>query len=239
MSFSNPTPATPVKRTFKWAGSTGDMTWYDKDNKERKKLDKPFKFIVLDELSAISGYSKELESGIWSNEVRNTKEGILDVKAGKAVIVRGTYAQIKDSIKSKGGKYTRAVYVLFEDEDKSWKVGKIMMAGSALGAWFDFRRDFSPDEVGVSLTGAEPEENGSTKFFVPVFKPFDLDDKLRALATETDEKLQSYFKRYATTRTEEPANVNYSPEPAEDEPDTIEIDDVDDLEPIDLSEIPF
>lgn len=235
MSFSNPTPITPVKRVFKWAGSTGNITWYDRDTKERKNISRPFKFIVLDELNAISGYSKELEGGIWSNEVRNLRSDVLVAKVGKMQIANGVYDSIKDIAKSKGGKYTRAVYVLFEDESKQWTVGKIMMAGSALGAWFDFKRDYSPDEVGVSLVGAQEDKNGQTTYFVPVYDPFEIDQKLRDLAVQSDKRLQQYLEKYANSRPEsndDPAAYNGTA----DEPDA---DDLDSMEPIDLSEIPF
>lgn len=235
MSFSNKTPVTPAQQFIKWVGSKGDLSYYDKEAKERKVISIPRRFVVLDQLNSIGGYSKLNESGIWANEVRNTKEEELVVRTNVGEIERGLYNDIKDRVKTAGGKYQRNVYALLEDDDKSWKIVKIMLTGAALSAWFDYSKANNPEEWGVNLVEAKQESNGATTFFVPVFEPFAIPKELVQRATDADQQLQKYLSTYAKERREEGDKDQAL---AEENIRDVVIEDVDD-KPIDLSEIPF
>ena len=104
MSRSNPIEQTknPCTRWHEWAGGDngGMFGYYDKEKKAMVEVAGKFTFIVLDELSCVKGWHDASDSGISSNEVRDTKSEPLVVKAFKGgVLAEGLYAQIRDRIK--------------------------------------------------------------------------------------------------------------------------------------------
>ncbi len=75
MSISNDrnVNVNPAVKFFQWGGSEGNVKYYDKEKKENVIIDLPFKFIKLDTLSTVTGFSDSDGSGYWSNEVRSLK----------------------------------------------------------------------------------------------------------------------------------------------------------------------
>lgn len=236
MSRSNPAPAPIAQRYMAWAGGKGELQYYDKESQENITVELPFRFLVLDELTTITGWSDQDQSGIWSNEVRTTKdELIVRTKAGE--IARGPYTDIKDRLKALGAKYARSVYIAYQqpvDDSFEWVIGNIKMAGSALSAWFDF--DYvrkSPNyAMAVRLTGSTEDKKGATKFFVPTFELIESEKSELDAAFELDVELQKYLANYFDRKPET------DHEPAKTDSEDVVIEDIDD-KPIDLSEIPF
>ena len=78
----------PCNIFVKIKGDTGKFMYYDKEdgkNKEYTKLSKGF--IVLDERATITGWHDESQSGIVSNEVKNTQTSPLMVLAWKSGVL--------------------------------------------------------------------------------------------------------------------------------------------------------
>lgn len=236
MSRSNPTPTNPASKLFRWAGSTGKMQWYDRETKTRIDAPLPFKFLVLDELHTIGGFSERDKSGIWANEVRTMKEQ-LNVRTGSGQLGFGTYEFIKDTLKANGGKYARSVYIAFEDgsDDPQWLIGNIKLTGAALGAWFDLKRTHNVEEGAVMLTGSTKDKNGSVEYHVPTFEITSIDSETDQLAGRLDKALQAYLDLTLAARAANPVAEPIDESEAHDEP----AEDEDDQKPIDLSEIPF
>ncbi|RDH76361.1 hypothetical protein DVS77_21645 [Mycolicibacterium moriokaense] len=250
MSFSNPTITNPAKKFFKWKGGPGEIVWYDRDNEKELKVSlinddgtyvKPFRFILLDELTTIKGYDDTSESGIWSNEVRSLKKDVLNVKSKGGDIVSGTYEVIKDTIKAKGGKFARSLYIAYQEpdgEDSIWEVGNLNLAGGSVGEWFEFRKKSDLQVEGAVITGIHKvKKKGGIEFFVPVFetwqfKPSDID-----AGKELDQKVQKYLETYLAGRGEDKWRDQVETQGLDKPEDTV-LEDIDD-KPIDLSEIPF
>jgi hypothetical protein len=77
MSRSNPTLTNPANRRFEWAGGAGELRYYDRETKETIVQPLPFRFMVLDQLNTMAGFSKSDKSSIWANEVRDTKNDVM------------------------------------------------------------------------------------------------------------------------------------------------------------------
>ena len=75
MSRSNPTAnnPNPSARWFEWKGSTGKLVWYDKEQKVNNEVPNGFTFLVLDQLSTVTGYNSKVK-GVEDNP---TSQGIL------------------------------------------------------------------------------------------------------------------------------------------------------------------
>jgi hypothetical protein len=102
MSLSSPKLVNPAQKFIEFKGDTGQFQYFDKSLGEKGEnvvLKQPFFFIVLDELSTISGYSDKLGSGFYSNEVHSLNDEILKVKSFKGGFsTTGKYKDIKDGI---------------------------------------------------------------------------------------------------------------------------------------------
>lgn len=234
MSFSNPTSTSPAQKFFKWKGGNGSLVWWDKQTETELPVTLPFRFIVLDELTTIKGYSDANLSGIWSNEIRSLKTGVLRVRTKGSDIATGTYADIKDKLKASGGKFARSVYVAYQEadgEDGNWVIGNINFSGASVGDWFEFSKKNNLQVEGAVITGLKEDKKGATTFFVPTFDTWQFQPSDIDTGTELDKKLQTYLDSYFK-------NGEKPQEETTNDFEEVVIEDFED-KPIDLSEIPF
>lgn len=246
MSRSKPTERTPnpATRWFEWDGEHGTVRYYDKKEKTNVDMGHDFTFILLDELYTVKGWHEETESGIYSNEIRDTRDEQLIVKAFKAKqpIAEGFYKQIKDRVKASGGKFVANLYICYK-EGKELKLASLQMKGAALNAWVDFRKDNRDAvyEKAVRIKGSKDGKKGSIKFKTPVLHLADISAETNSQAKAIDETLQKfldgYFKRTRLEQTEaethpEEENQDREPSPASRRPD-------DDEPPAEEDDIPF
>lgn len=231
MSRSNPTTnLNPSKKFFNWAGSEGKLVYYDKQKEERVPEKLPFTFMVLDQLSTITGFSEQDKSSYWSNEVRNIKQDELTVKTSSGVKEVGKYEDLQN-VRNKGAKYAKSIYIAYKENDVL-AIGNIKASGAALTAWIEFSNKHDVYKCAVALTGNEAAKKGTTEYFIPVFEPVVIGEESDKEAVELDKELQKYFKDYfGYQKVDDVQATNVAPDyiPSDDELD----------EPIDLSDIPF
>ena len=204
MSRSNPTVNNPhpCTRWHEWTGGDkgGTIRYYDKTSKTNIEVELPFNFALLDELSVIKGWHDASDSGITSNEVRDTRADVMVVKAFKAgIIAEGLYATIKDKVGAAGGHYTSNLYVAYEPEAGApFSLGSLQFKGAALSAWMEFKTNNRQAlySKGVSITGFTEGKKGKVTYRVPVFELVDLPDEANQTAIEVDKALQTYLTQY-------------------------------------------
>ena len=224
-TIDNDRPKNPAVRFFEWSGSEGKLRWWDKEAKQEHFIEPPFTFLVLDQLNTVKGYSDDLETGFFANEVR--RDGIITLRTKYGPYKTGKW---KDDIAHvKGAKFTKSVYIAFHD-DGELRIGNLQFHGSALGGlapetiqsnlkeaaqknskteaftdeflrsigWFGFAEQF-PDvtEIAIQLTGAIADKKGATNFFRPVFREYkNVSAETNEKAIELDRQLQAYLKAY-------------------------------------------
>jgi hypothetical protein len=193
MSRSNPVLQNPCKKFIQYKADEGKFSYYDKEAEDSIEIQFPIYFVVLDELSTITGFSKKYESGIYSNEVHRVADEILRVKTFKGgAYLAGLYKDIKDNIVALGGKYTKSIYaMLLVDEPE---LVNFQFKGAAFSAWLD--KKVNTDNQVVGITGTYDEKNGATTFKVPVFEGFKLDKDVNDSAVLMDTVLQAYLREY-------------------------------------------
>ena len=217
MSLSKPQLKNPATRFLQWRGGAeafkgddgktrhegGKVTYYDKDAQENYEVDLPFIFIVLDELTTITGFSEKDQSGFWSNEIRDLSREKLVVKTKSGTVASGLYGEISEGIKGKGAKYAQSVYIAFKDEDGNLQIGNIKIAGAALTAWIEFKKRFDISQCAVFITD-EPklEKKGTNYYFSPVFEGQNLSNAARDAAVKLDQELQKYLNTYFAQKPE-------------------------------------
>ncbi len=195
MSRSQPTLVNPCSKWIEYSGDSGEFFTYNKETKAKEKVEMPIYFAVLDELSAISGYSEKYGAGVYSNEVSSVVHEQLRVKTFKGgCSIIGMYKDIRDNIAAIGGKFTKSVYALLIHEDRSTEFVNFRFKGSAFSAWLD--KGFNPMNFIVGVAETVEETKGKTRYQVPVFKSYRSDPDIDAAAVEQDKVLQEYLKVY-------------------------------------------
>ena len=218
MSRSNNTTnaRNPSTRFFEWHGSKGNINYWDKEAEKRITLELPFTFLLLDELATVKGWHEASESGIHANEVRDTRQDTLLVKAFKGgEIASGLYASIRDRVKAHGGYFQASCYIGFK-EGADLKVGNIGFNGAALQAWSEFKKNCHDKEGpdgkrnrgfyvdAVTINGYEDKTKGATKYRVPKFALVQVSLETNEQAVALDKEVQAYMADYLKrTRTEQ------------------------------------
>jgi hypothetical protein len=195
VSLSNPTLTNPAEHFFEWAGSKGILQWYDKENKKNVLVKLPFEFIVLDQLSTITGYNKQAESGFWSNEVRNTKKDELYVRTKQGPFEAGLYEDLTQTMK-RGGKFCKSIYLAHKGPGGTWIIGCFKASGSALSAWIEFTKRYNVGEGKIIMTKGEQQDAPTGPFSPPEFKWEKWDNTEYEVAVELDKELQIYLSQY-------------------------------------------
>jgi hypothetical protein len=241
MSRSNPSQndPNPATRFFEWQGEQGVVRHYDKDAKQNVVHPLPFTFLLLDELASVRGWHNASNSGIYSNEVRDTRTDIMVVKAFKGgTLAEGLYKDIKDRINTQGGQFHANCYLAYRAEPVGMlSIGSLKFKGAALRAWMEFRKAHRGDlyKRATNITGYDEGKNGRIIFRVPTFELKDVSPATDAAAVELDAILQQWLTGYLGRRTSDKA------EPHNDVIDATD-DVVYDDTPVDApddSEIPF
>jgi hypothetical protein len=242
MSRSNPTDNSPnpAKRWFEWDGSTGKLRYYDKAAKENVVIGDKFTFMLLDQLATVKGWHDASESGIYANEVKDTRSEPLVVKAFsmKEPIAEGFYKSIRDRVIAAGGHFTTNCYIAFRNGGDELEIGSLQFKGAALSAWMDFSKDNRAAlfDKAIRIDGANEGKKGKITFYTPKFALNTVSDDANQQAVELDKQLQEYLKGYfSRTRVEQAAPPPQSHEEPEHYPEPISRSEPQD----DEDEIPF
>lgn len=233
MSLSKPRATTsPVERNFELKLAVGSVGYYDRDAKKNVTVTgpagewekgatypaaPPFRAIVLDVFSFIGGFNNKQQSGIWSNEVRSTRDEEFVVRTRGGVLKQGLYADIRDEVTNPkvGGKFGNSVYIAFR-EDGEWKLGNLKLIGAGLSAFFDFKKGkFFDSDPGLAITAWQGKQTGTNEYFSPVFESWDVGAADLAAASSLDETLQQFLGA-VPAKAEESVDVEsdeFNPEP--------------------------
>ena len=212
MSLSNPRSQSPVQKFFRVNGGSGTVSHYDKAAGKEIVAELPFRFIVLDVVNVIGGFHEASNSGIWSNEFRNSTTDQITVRTKSGILLDGTYSAIKETLRAKGGKFGNNVYIAYR-EGGELALGRLSLIGAAVSAWFDFQKGrFLDVQPGVGISEFTPEKKGRTEYFVPVFQGLDVSPADLATAQALDETLQTHLSA-TLSRNSEPEEPRSESEP--------------------------
>ena len=228
MSRSNPTDAVrnPATRWFEFSSGAdgGFVRYYDKGTEKNVPLGDAtnggkFIFILLDELATVKGWHDPSESGIFANEVRDTRQDTIVVRSFKGgELASGLYASIRDRISAVGGHFVASCYIAFKDS-AGLSIGNIRFKGSALSTWMDFKKECptKKDATGknvkayyvdaIKIEGFEQLKKGGTTYRVPKFALVPLSEETNKQAIELDGELQAFLSDYLKRPRVEAANA--------------------------------
>jgi hypothetical protein len=206
MSRSNPHEhgaPNPATRYYEWHGAQGCLRYYDKDAKKNIDVPLTFRFMLLDQLGSVRGFHEATKSGIYSNEIRDTRQDVLVVKAskGSVTLAEGVYKDIKDRVTSKavGGQFVANCYIAVKTNGTGeLKIASLRLKGAALGAWMEFCKANRAAlfKKAIAITGSADGQKGSVRFKTPLFKTVEISSDSDAKALELDKELQDYLTGY-------------------------------------------
>ena len=187
----------PAIAVLEWDAMEGNFKYYDTVAKERKYLtDSEFSFVVLDQLSNVSGWVKDV-GGCRATETHNLTANPIRVqswKDGKPTLIKeGMYKDIKESLKSMGIKYRKIVYAMTvaSDDFGAGEIIKLDLGGCAMSEWIE--ADVK-DGKQVSLGQAEEVQlNKMVSYNKPSFGVTTPETDILSEAEAADKELQAYF----------------------------------------------
>ena len=187
----------PAELFLEWDSEKATLRYYDKENKQNVPIEiNEVKFVYLDKLVTITGWSDEHDGGIWSNECRSTKE-TFHVHAGKALIGEGNYDWVRTV---SGAKYTASVYVGMAYNGEPLSLVNLKLKGASLGPWIDFVNKIGLEELqgdtAFQIVNFEDKKKGKNEYKAPVFEVVNSDDINFNEANGLDETLQKHLDAY-------------------------------------------
>lgn len=197
----------PATKFLSWKSNEQAFSYYDKDKQKNVLVKLPLKFLFLDQLQSVKGWSDALSGQIISNEVKTVSDQELNVvcyhknnkgEATKTTIAKGLYSQIKDAVVSAGAKYHKSIYIMLEDGT----LANIQLKGASVKEWGDFfnRSKKRLADEWIVIDSAKAGKKGAVKFFTPEFK-FERSisdsesEQADAVFDELDAYLQQYLKK--------------------------------------------
>lgn len=198
--------ANPAKKFIKLSGVTGKFGYWDKEQGCTIELEYPIKAFPLDVLSTIKGYNDPAQSGIYSNEVHSISVEPLNVKIfDGGEIANGLYADIKDKVKSSGGRFCNSVYCMMYDENDEPQIVNFQMMGSSLFPFIEWTKSAKMIyKVAMVISGVNPAKKGATHYYVPVYESAEMTERDNMFADSLDQKLQEYLDQYKSDVKHEP-----------------------------------
>jgi hypothetical protein len=216
MSRSNPnengTP-NPAVRWFEWNGEHGTIRYYDKEKKETIDVGSDFTFLLLDQVGSVRGWHDSSDSGIYSNEVKDTTQDVLVVKSFKGgTLAEGLYRDIKDRVGSMGGQFVANCYIAFKNGG-GLAIGSIKFKGAALGAWMEFEKAHRNALYDGTITIHDYTEGkkGRVIFRVPGLKLTGVSPDAKATAIALDRRVQQFLAAYLRRNKREQVEASAHP----------------------------
>jgi hypothetical protein len=202
-AFQTP-QSNPATKFLSWKSNDKNFSYYDKDSQTNVAVELPFKFLVLDELSSVKGWSDSLSGNIISNEVKFISKEVLTVKCyhknvkgekTSTEIAKGLYKDIKEKVNTAGAKYHKSIYIMLEDGT----LANIQLKGASVQKWGEFTQKTKSrlTDEWVIVEKATDGKKGAVKFTTPEFKFFkSLSESEATQADECFNELESYLKTY-------------------------------------------
>jgi hypothetical protein len=178
-----------------------DTGWYywDKSGNDGEGCEvhvpMPITFAWLETASSLSGYNKDRETGVYSNEVLDLKKHTMTVKVGKDTIAEGFYADIKADAKEAGAKFCNAVYGLV-NVDGEYEIWRFLMVGSSFSSWVNFSNNIKNKTKSITIYDSKERETPNGDIYEePVFKYLELPNGMGEEADKVAvEVVDPYFK---------------------------------------------
>ena len=182
---------------IEWSSIGKCWKTYNKDTKENVNLPMNVPFILLDQLTTVTGFNEKANKSMYGTEVKDLKDPIKVFLDGN-VLGNAPWTELKETVRDI--KFAKSVYAMAKI-DGEFQLVCFKIAGCAL-SWFDFVEEVGlptlEGDAVIAVTSTEEDKKGATAFNRPKFAVVktELSDEAAKQADEADEALQAYLKDY-------------------------------------------
>lgn len=203
----------PVEYRVTWSGSKGLWVVYDTESKEKYEMAE-ISFIPLEVLNTVKGWDGKTETGIYSNEIKNTKTQEFNVRSGNGTICQGLWNDIKFEVKAKGGKWANVAYALLVGKKEN-KLATITFVGSSVGVWIDAKGRKGAHMYKCGKNAEVFKTPKGDEYYKPTIEmqPITADQKQEAI--EAYQPLAEFFASRKERQAQEEAQPAQAPQPAQ------------------------
>lgn len=190
----------PCQHWMQWDSGNGCWKAYDKETKQNISYPSDTRFICLDALSTVTGFSDAFQKGYYGNEVRNVGKDIIRAMCDGKEVAKGIWRDIK--IQVRDIKFATSVYVMAK-LGNDYQLANLRLSGAAVTGWIEFTKSVGGisalfGDVVVTVTEVTQEKKGSVNYTVPHFSIVSrtLTPEAAAKADELDTQLQQFLEQY-------------------------------------------
>lgn len=133
----------PASHFVSWAPQKGELSYWDREKADNRSVPLPYKFKVVHQGYTVKGFGKE--GGLFSNHILSLSDDLLSIgatkdKKYKSLFQFEKWADIKDEVKTLGGRLTIQLFVV---DDLTPTIKVIEINGASLQSWFTFQKETS------------------------------------------------------------------------------------------------
>lgn len=190
----------PCQHWMQWDSGNGCWKAYDKETKQNISYPSDTRFICLDALSTVTGFSDAFQKGYYSNEVRRLGQDTIRAMCDGKEVAKGLWKDIK--IQVRDIKFAASVYVMAK-LGNDYQLANLRLSGAAVTGWIEFTKSVGGisalfGDVVVTVTEVTQEKKGSVSYTVPRFSIVSrtLTPEAAAKADELDTQLQQFLEQY-------------------------------------------
>jgi hypothetical protein len=205
MSRTNKTldgPIHPCKLWLQWNSDGTIWKAWDKAQSQNQYYEwAGLRFIVLDVLSTLTGFSSKANKGYYSNEVRSVNQKFR-LMCGGQLMTEDVWANIKTMFPDV--KFSASVYAMVKGgEIAEYTMANFKLSGASLGSWIEFVRTVGGnrglyENIICGVQEIAHDKAGKVEYSFPKFAVMGktLTPEAAAKADEMDISLQAYLDHY-------------------------------------------
>jgi hypothetical protein len=210
----------PVTKYISWNAKTGKFMVRAKEM-EPQEIKFPFRFLVLDMLSQVTGYYKADKTQVTSNMVRQFEPQyfVVNVKGVNGFPRSGFWETLKEPLRGYGGRWTKVIFAMIPSKETKtgMEIAKLELHGKAISAWGSIESKVWDGAV-LCEGATQPDDEG---YMYPVFKittaTTETEQKSLVLDKELQEYLKAYFEVWNERINEKGVNVGQGDRPQKQE----------------------
>ncbi len=195
---------TPATKFLEWDSTNKCFKYWDKEIEKSILVELPVKFQFLEDFHTIKGFHEQTDASIYSNEIKFISTEELTVKSfkSKEPLAEGVYKDIKDKVKSIGGKYGKSVYALIDG-----KIVNFQLYGASIAPFMFFLNGDKQKGIKgynhlletnfIEVKEFTNEKKGANKYTAPIFSIGETYESDEAeLVANKYKEVADYFDKY-------------------------------------------
>lgn len=158
----------PSQYFLEWNSELNSFSYYSPEEQQRKPFDLPFRFLALKFMNTITGWDRNAQKHIFSNEISDTRMEHFRVSyRDGSTIATGLYWDIKDDLVAVGGRFTKSIYAM----TPKGSIVNIKLTGGQMINFGEIEKYGNRwQDEWIQVTSVETKQNQDGKeYTIPIF----------------------------------------------------------------------